>query len=126
MDLVALVFLPLGSPEPFMPDPAEPETGPLVWVARVVIVTLLAGAVWWGLQPRYRFMVSIEGGIARSTRGLVTPVFLRAVSDLCGREGVSHGWIGGVQRGGRTHLVFSRHIPPSCQQQLRNVWQLHG
>jgi hypothetical protein len=35
---------------------------------------------------------------------------------------VQQGWVRGVWRGRRIALVFSRNIPPPCQQQIRNLW----
>jgi hypothetical protein len=90
----------------------------------VLVVLLLLGGVWLVCQPRYVFVVSIKGGLPRVTQGKVTGAFLHQVREVCQRNGVEQGWLGGVQRGQRTALVFSRHFPPGCRQQLRNGWLL--
>ena len=71
---------------------------------------------------RYAFLVKIEDGALRVTRGKVTANFLAEMDEACTRNGVRHGWIGGVGRGDKVTLTFSRGIPRPCQQQLRNLW----
>jgi hypothetical protein len=93
---------------------------------RLVIVALVIGALWWAFQPRYAFVVRIDNGLPRVTRGKLTTAFLEALGRACSDTGVSHGWIGGVHRGRRVTLAFSRSIPVACQQRLRNLWALHG
>jgi hypothetical protein len=95
-------------------------------VGSLAVVALLAGAVWWVIQPRYAFMIRIEDGVPRLETGKVTAAFLQEVGQVCPEQGVSEGWIGGVQRGQRTSLAFSRNIPLPCQQRLRNLWVLQG
>jgi hypothetical protein len=93
---------------------------------KLVVVALVIGALWWGFQPRYAFVVRIETGLLRVTRGKVTTAFLEALGRACSEVGVSDGWVGGVHRGQRVTLAFSRGIPVACQQRLRNLWILHG
>jgi hypothetical protein len=95
-------------------------------LAKLLVVALVLGALWWAIQPRYTFIVRIENGVPRAAKGQVTAAFLQQVSQACAELALSRGWIGGVQRGRRLALAFSRNIPPSCQQRLRNVWALHG
>jgi hypothetical protein len=92
----------------------------------LVIVALVLAGLWYAFQPRYAFFVRIEAGRARVTAGKVTPAFLQRVAEACARNGVARGWVGGVQRRRRVSLVFSRTIPESCRQQLRNEWCLSG
>jgi hypothetical protein len=55
---------------------------------------------------------------------MVELTILKRVADVCQEAGVAQGWIGGVQRGRKIVLRFSRHFPPSPQQRLRNEWLL--
>lgn len=95
-------------------------------VSKIVIIALVAGIFWWVLQPRYLFVVTIENGIPRVTRGKVTVAFLQQLGQACAEMGLSHGWIGGVYRGRYITLVFSRSIPSHLQQRFRNLWSLRG
>jgi Protein of unknown function (DUF3634) len=95
-------------------------------VTKLVVVALCAGALWWAIQPRYLFVVRVTGGVPRVARGKVTAAFLQQLGQACAEGGVSQGWVGGVQRGRRLALAFSRSIPPPCQQRLRNLWLLQG
>jgi hypothetical protein len=92
--------------------------------ANLLLLALLAVGFWWAIQPQYAFVVQIDDGSPRVARGKVTPTFLRTVQEVCGRAGVARGWVGGVRRGRRVALAFSRDFPASCQQQLRNLWPL--
>jgi hypothetical protein len=96
------------------------------FAGKLVLVALVLVAVWWAFQPRYLFVVRIAGGVPRATRGKVTAAFLQHVARACAEHGVSHGWIGGVPRGRQVALAFSRGMPPSCRQQLRNLWVMNG
>jgi hypothetical protein len=93
---------------------------------KLLVVALITGALWWAIQPRYTFVIRIKGGVPHVARGKVTAAFLQQLGQVCAELEVSQGWVGGVQRGRRLSLVFSRSIPPPCQQRLRNVWVLQG
>ena len=95
-------------------------------LAKLVLVVLAVGAVWWLVQPRYTFVVRIDGGVPRVTNGQVTAAFLQELGRACGEFAVCRGWVGGVRRGGRTALAFSRNLPQPCRQRVRNLWELHG
>jgi hypothetical protein len=95
-------------------------------VGKLVLVALAVGAVWWMLQPRYVFVVRIAGGVPRATSGKVTAAFLEEIGEACAEYKVSRGWIGGVPRGRQVTLTFSRGMPPSCRQRLRNLWAMHA
>lgn len=91
-------------------------------VVKLVVVAGFVAVVWYALQPRFVFLVRIEDGALRVTRGKVSAPCLLEMEDACARNGVRRGWIGGVARGRNTALTFSRSIPPPCRQQLRNLW----
>jgi hypothetical protein len=93
---------------------------------QIIFLGLILGAFWLALQPRYVWVVKVQGGVTRVSRGKVTAAFVQQVEDACHRNGVRDGWVGGVRKGGRVSLDFSRGIPPACRQQLRNEWALSG
>jgi hypothetical protein len=95
-------------------------------LGKLVFIGLAVGVLWFICQPRFVFVVRIESGKPRLSRGKVTAGFLHQVSEMCDSAGVARGWVGGVLRGKRIALLFSRSIPPPCRQQLRNQWLLHG
>jgi hypothetical protein len=45
------------------------------------------------------------------------------LKSICTEYQIKHGWIGGVRRGRRLQLTFSRSVPPGCRQQIRNMWE---
>jgi hypothetical protein len=96
------------------------------WLIKALVIGVAAWVVWSILQCRYVFEIRITGGQPRLRRGKVTSAFLGRVAEACQTGGVTRGWIGGVQRGRRTALRFSRNFPPGLQQRLRNEWQAAG
>lgn len=95
-------------------------------VSKVVVVAAVLGILWLVFQPRYVFLVRIQQGVPRLARGKLTGAFLYEVGLACAEFRVVRGWIGGVARGRRTALAFSRGFPAPCQQRLRNLWAVHG
>ena len=94
----------------------------LALVARLIVFALIAALVWWALKPRPVFVIVIRHGTARVTSGNVTASFVSAVKDECRRSELDEGTIRGIHNKGRIALIFSRHIPPSSRQRLRNAW----
>jgi hypothetical protein len=98
-----------------------------VSVVLLVSATLLIG---WGLyavcRPKPIFIVRITDGVPRISRGQVTRGFLQDIADACDRHGIRNGEIQGLAVRRRINLIFSRQIPISCQQQVRNLWSLSG
>jgi hypothetical protein len=90
------------------------------------LIALAAWALWSVIGTQYAFVVRIEDGKPRVAGGKVTRAFLHEIGTTCRRHGVKDGMIRGAARGGQIGLVFSREMPPSCQQQLRNQWALAG
>lgn len=87
-----------------------------------VVLVVVAAILQAALMPRYQFLVQINGGQLRVTKGKVAAEFLDNVREVCGEYQITSGWIGGVQRGKAIALKFSSNIPPPCQQRLRNLW----
>lgn len=92
----------------------------------VLVLAIVAAAVWFGTRPPAVFVVRVRGGSPEATRGTVTAAFLAAVADVCGEFRMSSGAVRGVARGRRIALRFSGHFPPAARQRLRNWWALSG
>ena len=95
-----------------------------MWVILVKLIAFAAAAalVWWALKPRPVFVIAIRNGVARAVSGQVTAAFVSDVNDECRRSDLRYGTIRGFQIKDRIALEFSRHIPRSSQQRLRNAW----
>lgn len=94
------------------------------WAIKVLVITFVTWVIWSTLQPRYAFLIRINDGRPWVRTGKVTPAFLVRVAEACRESAVGRGWIGGVLRGRRTVLKFSRQFPPRLRQRLRNEWQV--
>jgi Protein of unknown function (DUF3634) len=96
-------------------------------VEQVFNFVVLAGVglcAWLALKPNYVFLIAIDRGTAHVSKGKVAREFVSEVNEVCGRGSIARGWIGGIGRGRRLRLAFSRSIPPACRQQLRNLWAM--
>jgi hypothetical protein len=92
-----------------------------------LLVVLAVVVVSWQVTTRRRvFVIQIRKGVPFLKRGKVTQAFVVELADVLGRHGVRHGAIYGVPKAGRVALGFSRAIPPSVRQSLRNVWSMHA
>lgn len=91
---------------------------------QIALIALIVAGAWWFFQPRYEFVVRIEDGLPRLSQGKVTAAFLQQIREVCAEYGVVSGWVGGILKGRRRCLSFSRGFPSSGQQQLRNLWAL--
>jgi Protein of unknown function (DUF3634) len=80
---------------------------------------VLIWAVWRG---RADFVIRICDGQPQTAQGKVAGAFLRDLEEICHRQGIMQGRIRGVRSGRDVSLQFSRTIPPTCRQQIRNVW----
>ena len=93
------------------------------WTINVLVIGFFAWVIWSILQSQYAFEIRVKNGQPHIRKGKVTRAFLTRVAEVCQESGVLRGWIGGVPRGRRIALRFSRHFPPGTQQRLRNEWQ---
>jgi hypothetical protein len=93
----------------------------------IALTALVLWAIWSAVRPRPVFEVRISEGTPRIARGTVASAFVQEVGEVCRRHGVRDGAVRGVaQESGRISLTFSGDMPPSCRQQLRNIWSLSG
>lgn len=93
-------------------------------LVKIVVVSAFIGLIYYALQPRYLFLVKINDGALQVTRGKLPANFLAEMDEAVTRNGVRHGWVGGISRGNKIGLAFSRSIPAPCRQQLRNLWAM--
>jgi Protein of unknown function (DUF3634) len=87
----------------------------------LIVLAILAAVAWFILTPQFVFRVRISGGALRLTRGKLTHGLLDQLAPICQEWDIKRGWIGGVRRGRRLTLLFSRSVPPGCRQQIRNL-----
>ncbi len=90
------------------------------------LILVAAAALWGALRPRPLFEIRIEHGRASITRGKAPASFAGEVLEICNRHGVERAAIRGRARASRVAIECSADIPPRCQQQIRNVWNLTG
>jgi hypothetical protein len=94
------------------------------WLVTILVLSITIWVFWTFVQPQYVFKIRIDGGQPSLRKGRVTRAFLERVTAICQENGIVRGWIGGVRRGRRIALRFSRQFPPGSQQRLRNEWVL--
>jgi hypothetical protein len=105
----------------------EPWEGPSDsdWLLRLLIVAAMALLLWWGLRPRYAFVIRVRNGRTRLSRGKATQRFMEEVGEICQQHDVTRGTIRGFLVRRRLLLAFSWNIPRPCRQRIRNIWLLH-
>ena len=96
------------------------------FVLKLLFVGLFLGALYSAFRPRFVFVVRIENGVARVTKGTVPRLFLEEVNAICRHNQITRGSLKGVAKGRRILLTFSGPISQACQQRFRNAWCLHG
>jgi hypothetical protein len=74
------------------------------------------------LRPRYAFKVSVADGRAQLKSGEVPQRFVDEVSSILASNGVNKATVAGVRFAGHTRLQFSRGVPETCRQRVRNTW----
>jgi hypothetical protein len=96
------------------------------WAIHALVIGFFGWVVWSIVRGRYAWEIRIKHGQPEVRKGKVTAAFLAQVTEECQATGVTRGWIGGVFRGRRVSLFFSRDFSPGMQQRLRNAWQSLG
>jgi hypothetical protein len=95
-----------------------------------LVALLIGGAIVWslwrGVRPRPVFVVRIAGGEPRAVAGTVTPAFLALLREVAADHAVKAGEVCGRALGGRIRLEFSRQVPESARQRVRNWWVVSG
>jgi hypothetical protein len=89
----------------------------------ILVLVVVAGVARILFSGRFEFRVRISRGSLKLIRGKVTRDSLSQLKPICAEWQIKRGWIGGVRRGGRLQLDFSRSVPPGCRQQIRNIWE---
>jgi hypothetical protein len=96
----------------------------MIFAFQLGLVLLVIWGLWTACRPRPLFVVRIEQGRPRVSRGKVTQAFLEEVRLACERHQVKGGTVTGVAQAQRIALGFSGGVPEPCRQQLRNIWNL--
>lgn len=94
------------------------------WLFQLLVIGFVIWLTWHFLQTHYTFVIQINDGWPTVNKGEVPDVFLNQVAEVCQDVGVLQGWIGGVQKGRRISLRFSKQFPPGPKQRLRNAWAM--
>jgi len=92
-----------------------------MWLIPIACLFALGiAAVWFGFvpPPNASTLLHVRQGAIRVKRGTLKPHAKEHVSEILSEAGVSRGFIA-VTSGNR--VAFSRHIPASVHQKLRNV-----
>jgi hypothetical protein len=96
----------------------------LVILAALVVLGMLFA---WRVGAHGRvFVIRVRNRVPFQTKGKVSQAFVVELADVLQRHGVRRGSIYGVRRRGAVMLGFSRGIPQTARQALRNVWAMHG
>jgi hypothetical protein len=94
------------------------------FIVVLVVVGVLAFCLFG--KPHAMFVIRIQSGTPIAARGKVTDAFLATIAELCDEQGVQAGEIRGVPRGRQISLWFSKGLPNSFRQRLRNWWAISG
>jgi Protein of unknown function (DUF3634) len=97
------------------------------YVAVVAVLVFLAVAYAWYLSAQARvWVIRIRDGTPVLVKGKIAQTVVADLGEVLQRHSVRRGAIYGLNRRGRITLGFSRSIPQSCRQSLRNVWSMHA
>lgn len=88
-----------------------------------ILIVVVAGAAWLLFGVRFEFRIRIRRGALSLINGKMTRDGLTELKSICEDWHIERGWIGGVRRGKRIKLSFSRSVPAGCRQQIRNMWE---
>ncbi|WP_437228582.1 DUF3634 family protein [Planctomicrobium sp. SH661] len=92
-----------------------------LWIAAIATAAAVAfGAVKLGFvpPPNARSIFRIRDGVIRVQRGHLRYAAKESLTEVLAAEGVNKGFIA-ITSGGR--VTFSREIPSSVHQKIRNV-----
>ncbi|MDA0833800.1 MAG: hypothetical protein O3A29_10990 [Planctomycetota bacterium] len=93
-----------------------------MWLLTIVVIIIAAlfGRVHFRFAPppNVNTLVKIRSGSIHVTRGALTSLTKEHIAGIVNETGIVHGFIAITPS---QRVVFSRHIPPLVQQQIRNV-----
>lgn len=92
-------------------------------VLLLIAICLLAPAIFY-LASLPDCILEIHSGKLKVRRGRVSRATVRELQSLIDVNGVPRGKIKVVRRGGRVFLRFTKSIPVSMHQRIRNVMAL--
>jgi hypothetical protein len=94
-------------------------------IAAVLILFGVSYAAWVSSRAR-AWVIRLRAGVPFLAKGKIPLSVVAELADVLQRHGVRKGAIYGLNRRGTVTLGFSRAIPQSCRQALRNVWSMHA
>jgi len=98
----------------------------LVIAVPAVVVALALGFIAYKARHSFAWSIKVREGSSAVIRGKIPLTAVGELVDVLNRNGVKNATIYGIKRRGTVSLVFSRSIPKSCHQGLRNVWSMHA
>jgi len=107
-------------------DPGSGPGGAAALLSKLLVIAVVVGILWLLLRPQYRFVIEVRRGQARLRRGRAAAAFLREIEDVFRDQGLDSGSVMALPRGRELVLRFSRQVPESCRQRIRNLHRLHG
>jgi len=94
-------------------------------IIAVVVVALAIGYIAYAAR-NFVWSIKVRDGSSALTRGRIPLTAVAELVEVLNRNGVRNATIYGIRRRGTVTLAFSRSIPQSCRQGLRNVWSMHA
>src|SRR5262245_12908001 len=90
------------------------------------IAALAVAFIAYSARKSFVWSIKVREGSNALIRGKIPLTAVGELTDVLIRNGVKNATIYGIKRRGMVTLVFSRSIPKSCHQGLRNVWAMHA
>jgi hypothetical protein len=75
---------------------------------------------WIGGSPQ--FVLEFSGGQVTVVEGRAPRTFTQDCQEIAREHQIRDGWVAAVGPRDQTRLVFSRSLPDSIRQRLRNAW----
>ena len=95
-------------------------------IIAVVVLALAIGYAAYTARKSFVWSIKVRDGSSALSRGKIPLTAVAELVDVLNRNGVRNATIYGIRRRGTVTLAFSRSIPQSCRQGLRNVWSMHA
>jgi len=90
------------------------------------LIFVILAILFFQLQRREAFRITLQNGRARLAKGKAPPGFIRDVEEICRRPGIERATVSGLRVESRVKLHFSADIPEPYRQRIRNAWGIHS
>jgi hypothetical protein len=94
-------------------------------LVKIACLAVVAIVVYLFVRPKAVFVIRIKNARLHIAKGSVPEKFLGDCRSIVVESNIRNGKIRAVNNAGRIALCFSRQIPKSARQQLRNVWSIY-